>query len=109
MWFGERNERISILPLYGIIPVWKLAPISWKGIMHLTESFEEWRMKICLAHQGNNVQERTEITVYLLWHIWKARCAWQFEGYRWEAREIVQKAMLEWQEFKVHSKPSSKK
>lgn len=91
------------------IPGLEIGAISQEGIMHLTESFEEWQMKICLAHQGNNVQERTEITVYLLWYIWKARCAWQFEGHRWETREIVQKSMLEWQEFKVHSKQSSKK
>lgn len=33
-----------------------------------------------------------EITVYILWYIWKSRCAWHFKGQKWEARKIIQKA-----------------
>lgn len=88
--------------------MWKLAPFSWEGFQHLSTSFEDWWRNICLPNQGQLVQERIEIIVYLLWYIWKARCAWKFENKRWEAWEIIQKAMSEWQEYQNHSKQSAK-
>lgn len=54
-------------------------------------------------------QERMEITVYILWNIWKSRCVWHFEGQRWEAKEVVQKAITEWQEFTSITKPTAAK
>lgn len=55
--------------------IWKVAPISQEGIHRLIDSFEEWWMTICLTKHDPNFQKRMEITVYLLWNIWKPRCA----------------------------------
>lgn len=74
----------------------------------MTGSFEDWLRHICLAAQGQKVQERIELTVYLLWYIWKARCVWQFEDHKWEAWEIVHRAVSEWQEFQQCSQPAVK-
>lgn len=79
--------------------IWKMVPISSKGIQDLTCSFEEWWRKICQANKNPKFWERMELTVYILWCIWKLRCAWQFQGEKWEANEIIQKAMKEWHEF----------
>lgn len=60
--------------------IWKLAPVSWEGIQGYTDSLEEWWKRICMAKYDHQFQRRAELTVYLLWHMWKARCTWQFEG-----------------------------
>lgn len=54
--------------------VWKLAPLNWEGIQHLTDSFEAWWKSICLAKHDSIFQKRLELTVYILWYLWKARC-----------------------------------
>lgn len=33
--------------------VWKLAPVSWEGILRTTEHFEDWWMSLCLAKQDS--------------------------------------------------------
>lgn len=88
--------------------VWKLAPLNWESILRTTESFENWWLTIFLANQAEQIQERMELTVYILWYIWKARCAWYFENHKWDAEEIIQKALAEWQEFKLYTKKTTK-
>lgn len=89
--------------------IWKIAPLSWDGIQSSSCSFEEWWMSLWLANKDPHFVERMEVSVYLLWFIWKARCAWKFEGLKWEAMDVVQKAVNEWQEFKAaENKPAAR-
>lgn len=89
--------------------IWKLAPLSWESLQGGTNSFEDWWKYIFLAKKGVQFQDRMEITVYILWNIWKSRCAWHFEEQRWDAREVVQKALNEWQQFRLASSQHLKK
>lgn len=62
------------------ILIWKLVHIKWDGINHLIDLFEDWWGTVSIAKGDAYFQRRLNITVYVLWHIWKARCQWQFEG-----------------------------
>lgn len=50
--------------------------------------------------QDNAIQDRQELTTYILWQTWKARNAYLFNGGRKTEREIVQLAWQEWIEYK---------
>lgn len=79
--------------------IWKLAPLRWDRMLDHTYSFEDWWRSLSSAQKDQTLVDRIELTIYLMWFIWKSRCVWQFEGQRWVAKEVVQKAMVDWQEF----------
>ncbi|CAI9098917.1 OLC1v1035649C1 [Oldenlandia corymbosa var. corymbosa] len=78
----------------------KLSPVKWDGITIRTDRFTEWWGALMKIKKGTEIKDIIEFTVYLLWYIWKARIAWQYEGKSTEAVEVVQRAMKEWGEFK---------
>lgn len=59
-------------------------------MMQHTSSFREWWKEHGKAHNNKDLQERQELTAYTLWHIWKARNAWNFNDEKRTEREIVQ-------------------
>lgn len=91
------------------IHIWKLAPLNWEGLQYSTDSFEDWWKRLCLAPQDLQLQKRMELTVYLVWYIWKARCMWQFQNQKWDAKELVQNAMNDWAEFEQSVQLGTKK
>lgn len=52
------------------------------------------------AGNGKDLQERQEVTTFILWHMWKARNALYFCGENWEERVLIAQACEEWREWK---------
>ncbi|CAI9095797.1 OLC1v1031812C1 [Oldenlandia corymbosa var. corymbosa] len=80
--------------------VWEMSPVKWDGLQHLTNQFSDWWDALMKIEKGEEVQARVELSVYILWQIWKARNVWLYEGKKLEPMEVVQRAMKEWGEFK---------
>lgn len=100
---GEAKETVE--HLFFFCPrariTWKLAPVHWEGLEHSTFSFKEWWRELGMARRGNGLDERQELTAYIMWHMWKARNQWQFNSELWPEPEIIQRAWKEWFEFKT--------
>lgn len=79
--------------------IWKNAPVKWDKFVHLTDSFGDWWKAINKERQDSQVKKGIELTVYLLWQIWKCRNSWQFQEQKVEVEEAVQKATNEWREY----------
>lgn len=78
-----------------------MAPVTWDEILNRNVFFVEWWKSLCQVNIDLTFRDRMKVSVYLLWAIWKARCAWSFDGLTWSAHEVVQKAVAEWCEFKA--------
>ncbi|CAI9098987.1 OLC1v1035730C1 [Oldenlandia corymbosa var. corymbosa] len=81
--------------------VWLLAPVSWEGMQQRTNNFADWWEGLMGATQTVEFMRRVECTVYILWHLWKSRNAWQFGQERTDAWSLVKRAEEEWQEAGV--------
>lgn len=82
----------------------KLSPVSWEELQNNTNSFREWWKEQSRVKNSWDLQDRQEFTTYLMWHIWKARNAWIFNGEKRSEIEVVQHAWEEWLEFKEKQK-----
>ncbi|CAI9097451.1 OLC1v1033881C1 [Oldenlandia corymbosa var. corymbosa] len=80
--------------------VWELAPVRWDGLRFRGQRFADWWGALMKIEDGTEIDARIEISVYLLWQIWKARNSWQYEETKIEAFEVVRRAIAEWTEFK---------
>lgn len=94
---GMENESLEHLFFQCVEStlVWKLSPVKWDDLQRLAGSFASWWRALC--RPGGNIgwQRGVDFTVYLLWHIWKARNSWQFQGQKVEAQEVVKRALKE--------------
>lgn len=79
--------------------IWKLAPVSWDGLESQTFSFKEWWRAHGKVGQREKLKERQEQTAYIIWHIWKARNSWLYNGQMVPELEVVQQTMEECLEF----------
>ncbi|CAH2946075.1 MAG: hypothetical protein PPHERAN_6355, partial [uncultured Paraburkholderia sp.] len=80
--------------------IWKVAPISWDGMMSYAESVKEWWIQHCKSRNCGEFQSRLELSLNLWWQIWKARNEWVFRGVRKSEVDIVRSATEEWMEYK---------
>lgn len=80
--------------------IWKIAPVSWEGMAYATDSFKGWWLEHGKAEKAQELQNRQEITAYIMWQIWKARNALIFGAENRTERDIIRKASEEWLEFK---------
>ncbi|CAH2946199.1 MAG: hypothetical protein PPHERAN_6371 [uncultured Paraburkholderia sp.] len=89
--------------------IWKLAPISWEGMMSYAESVKEWWIQHSNSKNCVEFQSRLELTLYLWWQIWKARNDWVFRGERKSEMDIVRSATNEWMEYNEARETKKKK
>ena len=80
--------------------IWKLSPISWDGLIDLQACFWRWWEGLLEATQRANGKEHIELTINILWQIWKARNKIIFDNAKVEEITVVRKAQQEWMEFK---------
>lgn len=80
--------------------IWKLAPVSWEGLNHATDSFSAWWMDQGKAGNEKGLLERQELTAFIQWQMWKAINALYFYRENWAEEEIIKRACPEWQEWK---------
>ncbi|CAA0823730.1 Unknown protein [Striga hermonthica] len=79
--------------------IWKLAPISWEGLHSETDSFKHWWIKLCSINKSKIVEDRVQLTCYLLWWMWKTRNLWVFQNVWRSEIDTVRLALAEWREF----------
>ncbi|KAK6136156.1 hypothetical protein DH2020_030090 [Rehmannia glutinosa] len=80
--------------------VWKLAPVSWDGLSMVQNSFEGWWQQVCTAPIKDVAEDRIQLTIYILWWLWKARNLWVFQRSKLTEKVIVECAVNEWMEYK---------
>ncbi|XP_071928124.1 uncharacterized protein [Coffea arabica] len=72
--------------------VWKMAPLQWDGLKEQTGTFQVWWTAILEATNRTNGKEHIELTVNILWQLWKRRNEWKFNAKQRHPWKIVQKA-----------------
>ncbi|CAI9105556.1 OLC1v1004497C1 [Oldenlandia corymbosa var. corymbosa] len=77
----------------GWVPV--SAALKKKG-MPVDETY--WWTKLMSIDQGKELQARVEVTIYILWNLWKNKNKRLFEDEELEAMQVVYRAMGEWEE-----------
>lgn len=80
--------------------LWKLVPVQWDGLTPFTDALKEWWRKQWEIGKNGDMEERQELTAYLMWQTWKGRNSWLYNSERWLENEIIQKVWNEWLEFK---------
>ncbi|XP_027086499.1 uncharacterized protein [Coffea arabica] len=102
---GEDIETIEHMLFYcpAAQVVWKLAPVKWEGIAELQCNF--WRWWDAVMQSAREVQglDRIQLTVNILWQVWKARNKMTFQTERVDAKLIVDKAQREWLEYEAEN------
>lgn len=100
---GEAPETIEHLLLHCVRTklIWKLAPVGWEVLDQITFSFKKWWRELSKAMNKQEMDNRQELTTYLLWHIWKAWNCWNFNAGVVTELEVVQGAMDELMEYKT--------
>lgn len=81
--------------------IWRLAPVSWEGLDHATDSFKAWWMEQDKSGKVLGLQDKQELTAFIMWQVWKARNALYIRGENWAEKEIIERACEEWQEGKA--------
>lgn len=72
---GEDIESIEHMLFFcpSAQAVWERAPITWDGIKHLRNNFLHWWTEIIDASKAKHREGHGELTLNILWQIWKAR------------------------------------
>ncbi|KAL3511189.1 hypothetical protein ACH5RR_030590 [Cinchona calisaya] len=78
--------------------VWERAPVQWEGLNDLRRDFWQWFSKIRGASKGHEENQRIQLTINLLWHIWKARNKWIFNAERVDFMDVIHQAQQDWNE-----------
>ncbi|CDP09717.1 unnamed protein product [Coffea canephora] len=97
---GEQEESIEHLffQCSRAQEVWKMAPIQWDGLTEQTRNILVWWNSMLEATNRIEGREHVELTVNILWQIWKRRNEWKFNAKRRHPWESIKKALQEWQE-----------
>nr|XP_027102930.1 uncharacterized protein LOC113724203 [Coffea arabica] len=78
--------------------VWKMAPIQWDRLTKQIGNIIAWWTAMLEATSRTEGREHVELTVNILWQIWKRRNEWKFNAKRRHPWKTVKKAQQEWQE-----------
>nr|XP_027083655.1 uncharacterized protein LOC113705952 [Coffea arabica] len=98
---GEEEETIEhlLLQCNKVKEVWKLSPVQWDGIQHTSNCFIKWWTAIMEAQEERGGEDQVNLTINILWQIWKARNERKFEYKEKEPHKVIQKAVKGWMEF----------
>ncbi|XP_027157988.1 uncharacterized protein LOC113759609 [Coffea eugenioides] len=79
--------------------IWEATPLCWDGLESFRSKFWFWWEELKDAVKKERGKDRVELTVHLLWHIWKSRNGMQFNKKRRDPRTAVNKAVVGWREY----------
>ncbi|XP_027157854.1 uncharacterized protein LOC113759475 [Coffea eugenioides] len=88
--------------------VWKLAPVKWDGIAEMQGNFGNWWDAVMQSAKETNGLNRIQLTVNILWQVWKARNKMTFQAERGNAKLIVDKAQSEWLEYEANNETNGR-
>nr|XP_027089582.1 uncharacterized protein LOC113710661 [Coffea arabica] len=108
---GEGEETVEHMIFFcnNAEPIWKLAPIQWDGLLQWRSNFWRWWEGILEARSRQRGEDHITLTANIIWQIWKARNARQFEGKRGEHMTLLETARNEWLEFQEEQVENDKK
>lgn len=94
---GEGQETMEHLMFHCAVAkrIWKLAPVPWDGLEHFTSSLKEWWTQVGNAKNRNEMNDRLELSAYIMWQIWKCRNHWIFKNEKVPEMEVVKRAWVE--------------
>nr|XP_027124194.1 uncharacterized protein LOC113740878 [Coffea arabica] len=97
---GEDIETLEHMLFYCLEAqkVWKLAPIKWEGFENLQHNIWKWWQAV-MTGTKEQATDHINLTVIILWKLWKARNKRIFEEETRDALKTVQKTQREWMEF----------
>ncbi|XP_027067757.1 uncharacterized protein [Coffea arabica] len=106
MGCGEKEETIEhlLFQCSRAKEIWKLSPVQWDGVQHTSDCFIKWWSAIIEAQQERGEVDQVNLTINILWQIWKSRNEREFNQKEREPHKIIQKAMKEWMEFEEANK-----
>ncbi|XP_027122249.1 uncharacterized protein [Coffea arabica] len=84
--------------------IWEMAQVQWDGLVHLTDNFPKWWYTVIEAQMIRGREEQINLTVNILWQIWKGRNEREFNQKDKEPHKIIEKASMEWMEFEEANK-----
>ena len=98
---GDKEETLEhlLIQCTKAKEIWKMAPVQWDGNMELLDCFIRWWTAIMEAQQDRGREDQVNLTINILWQIWKARNDREFNYKEREPHKIIQRAMKEWTEF----------
>ncbi|XP_027184267.1 uncharacterized protein LOC113782585 [Coffea eugenioides] len=79
--------------------IWRMAPLQWDGLKEHTPDFSRWWSSLMEVQVRKEGREHINLTVEILWQIWKARNEAEFEGKDRHPMQVIRKAMKEWEEY----------
>lgn len=81
--------------------IWKLSPVKWDRLAKDVHRFSWWWKMVCSLKRDMVNEDQIQLSVYILWMLWKARNLRIFKGEMQSEKETVDMAMAmtEWQEF----------
>ena len=80
-------------------PIWKLAPIQWDSLLQWRANFWRWWEGLLQARKRTRGEDHITLTANIIWQLWKARNARQYEGKYRDHLSIIEIANNEWLEF----------
>ncbi|XP_027182377.1 uncharacterized protein LOC113780798 [Coffea eugenioides] len=98
---GERTETLEHMFFFckHAELIWKVAPINWEGLNEYRYSFWHWWGSLMEAQVRKEGREHIELTINVLWQIWKSRNLIQFNREGRCPGLTSNKAVQEWLEF----------
>ncbi|XP_071926981.1 uncharacterized protein [Coffea arabica] len=81
--------------------IWKAAPINWDGLRDYRHNFWLWWGGLMEAKARKEGREHIELTINVLWQIWKSKNHIQFNREGRCPGVTANKAVQEWLEFQV--------
>ncbi|XP_071916201.1 uncharacterized protein [Coffea arabica] len=82
---------------------------EWDGLFQWRSNFWRWWEGILEARSRSRGEDHITLTANIIWQIWKARNARQFEGKYGEHMSILENAKNEWLEFQEEQMENEKK
>ncbi|XP_059294831.1 uncharacterized protein LOC132047870 [Lycium ferocissimum] len=79
--------------------IWKMNPIIWNDLDNISGFSLWWNDKINMAKTCSSSAGVLNLTVMIMWHIWKSRNAWCFNNELTDPSDIVAKDLFEYNKY----------
>ncbi|XP_027090165.1 uncharacterized protein [Coffea arabica] len=98
---GENSETVEHIFFHckQAQMIWRIAPLQWDGLKEHTADFRRWWTMLMEVQTRKEGREHINLTVNILWQIWKARNAAEFDGKDTHPMEVIRKAIKDCKEY----------